>query len=113
MALRITDAARTPPVHSTGTVSACLILRASGRLAPSILSFGTPACSHCSLKIGPVTAPRNNSRLRNVCVPLDASCSYTLLRTSIGRLLPPGFFGRGHELLVDTWTASAPASTSD
>ena len=63
MALRMTDAVWNPPVQRTGTVTACLILRASGRLAPSILSAGTPAWSHCSLKIGPVTAPRNKQQV--------------------------------------------------
>ena len=36
IASRMTDAVWKPPVHSTGTETACLIARASGRLSPSI-----------------------------------------------------------------------------
>ena len=47
LAARMTEAVWKPPVHSTGTLTACLIWRASGNVSPSIWSAGTPAFSHC------------------------------------------------------------------
>ena len=68
----MTDAVWKPPVQITGTVTACLIARASGSFSPSILSAGTPASSHCLPEQLPGHACSwNSSRLRIVCVPLD------------------------------------------
>ena len=75
IASRMTDAVWNPPVQMTGTGIACLMARASGSVSPSIWSAGTPASSHCLRKSSPVSSLWKSSRLRNVLVPLDASCS--------------------------------------
>ena len=70
MALAMTDAVWNPPVQITGTVTAALIARESGRFLPSISSAG-PAARFQALRASTPDAPWNSRKLANVRSPLE------------------------------------------
>ena len=74
IAFSITDAVWNPPVQMTGTVTAALIARASGRFLPSISLAGPASLFHACRASSP-DAPRNSRKLANVRSPLEIMLS--------------------------------------
>lgn len=70
IARRMRDAVWNPPVQMTGTDTAALIARASGRFFPSI-SVGGPAALFQVQRASAPEAPRNSRKLANVRSPFE------------------------------------------